>query len=484
MVNMNRITIVGAGLAGSLLSVYLAKKGFKVDVYERRSDMRKSNTGGGKSINLALSTRGIHALKEAGMFDEIKNIAIPMYGRMIHALDGSTQLQPYGKDNTEYINSVSRSELNKKLMDLAETHPEVKFLFNVRCTGMDFSKNEIYFHNEEYNKPVTISAPVTIATDGSTSAVRMEMLKVPGFNFSQIYENYGYKELTITAGAKNAFQMEKNALHIWPRGAFMLIALPNLDGSFTCTLFLAYDTASGGENSFEKLKSNEQVTSFFEKNFPDVISMMPALTKVFFENPTGTLMTVKCYPWSIGGTAALLGDSAHAIVPFFGQGMNAAFEDCTYLNEIIDKYSPPFTKGGQGGSSIGNGDFIPDWQKIFSEYQQLRKPNADAIADLAQENFIEMRDLVAQPQYQLKKKIETELSRRFPEKFMPKYSMVTFHRLPYSEALSRGRIQENILNTLTENKKDISEIDWKKAKVLIAKSLSNLSPMLNNFSKT
>lgn len=464
---MNRITIVGAGLAGSLLSVYLAKKGFKVDVYERRPDMRKSNTGGGKSINLALSTRGIHALKEVGMFDEIKNIAIPMYGRMIHALDGSTQLQPYGKDNTEYINSVSRSELNKKLMDLAETHPEVKFHFDVRCTGMDFLKNEIYFHNEEYNKPVTISAPVTIATDGSTSAVRMEMLKVPRFNFSQEYENYGYKELTIPAGAKNAFQMEKNALHIWPRGAFMLIALPNLDGSFTCTLFLAYDAALGGDNSFEKLKSNEQVTSFFETNFPDVIPMMPQLTKIFFENPTGMLMTVKCYPWSIGGTAALLGDSAHAIVPFFGQGMNAAFEDCTYLNEIIDRNSsPPLTKGGSGGFN---------WQRIFSEYQQLRKPNADAIADLAQENFIEMRDLVAQPRYQLKKKIEAELSKRFPDKFMPKYSMVTFHRLPYSDALSRGKIQENILNILSENKEEISKINWTKAKSLVNELLTDLN---------
>jgi len=463
----NKITIIGAGLAGSLLSVYLAKRGFKVDVYERRPDMRKSNVGGGKSINLALSTRGIHALREVGMYEEIKKIAIPMHGRMIHAIDGLTQLQPYGKDNSEYINSVSRGELNKKLMDLAETHPEVKFHFGMRCTGMNFSTNEIHFVNEEYNKPVAINAPVVIATDGATSPVRMEMLKIPRFNFSQEYENYGYKELTIPAGKNGSFQMEKNALHIWPRGAFMLIALPNLDGSFTCTLFLASDESLGGENSFEKLVSKEQVTNLFEKNFPDVVPLMPALTETFFENPTGILMTVKCYPWSIEGKAALLGDSAHAIVPFFGQGMNAAFEDCTYLNEIIER--PPLSPVLKGGESA------IDWHKIFSEYQELRKPDADAIADLAQENFIEMRDSVSQPMYQLKKKIESELSKRFPDKFMGKYSMVTFHRLPYSTALNRGKIQENILNKLSENKNDVSEIDWVMAESLVNEMLTDLN---------
>ena len=462
----DKISIIGAGLAGSLLSVYFAKKGFKVDVFERYPDLRKANVGGGKSINLALSARGIYALKEAGMYEDIKKIAIPMYGRMIHGLDGSTQLQRYGKDNSEYINSVSRSELNKRLMDLAETHPEVKFHFNMRCTGMDFNSNEIHFYNEIYKKPADINSKITIGADGATSPIRMEMLKIPRFNFSQEYENYGYKELTIPAGAGGTFQMEKNALHIWPRGAFMLIALPNLDGSFTCTLFLAYDEKLGGANSFEKLESKEQVSSFFEKNFPDVIPVMPDFTESFFENPTGTLMTVKCFPWSIGGKALLLGDAAHAIVPFFGQGMNAAFEDCTYLMDIIDKtrLNPPLNEG--------NADL--NWKKIFSEFERLRKPDADAIADLAQENFIEMRDLVAQPRYQLKKKIETELYKKFPEKVMPKYSMVTFHRLPYSVALSRGKTQENILNILSENKKDISEIDWLLAESLVNEQLTDL----------
>ncbi|MCI0448544.1 MAG: FAD-dependent monooxygenase [Chlorobi bacterium] len=450
-----KITIVGAGLAGSLLSVYLAQKGFAVDIYERRGDMRKYDIGGGRSINLALSTRGIYALKEVGLYDEIKKIAIPMYGRMIHSLDGKTQLQPYGKDMSEYINSVSRAELNKKLMDLAEQYPSVKFYFNMRCLGMDFDRGEIYFHNEETLQNTAIRSEIMIATDGATSPVRMEMLKLPRFNFSQVYENYGYKELAIPPDTGGKHKMEINALHIWPRGSYMLIALPNMDGSYTCTLFLAYDKSLGQENSFERLISEDTVKNFFNKNFPDAAALMPGLPKDFFQNPTGSLITIKCYPWCIGGKAALLGDSCHAIVPFFGQGMNAAFEDCTYLNECIDKHND-------------------DWEKIFSEYQQLRKANTDAIADLAQENFIEMRDLVADERFQLKKKIESELFKRFPDRFIPKYSMVTFHRFHYKVALERGHIQEKILNGLSDGISRIDEVNWDKGEKLVE---ANLEPL-------
>jgi kynurenine 3-monooxygenase len=452
---MQNITIVGAGLAGSLLSVYLAKKGYDVNVYERRPDMRSAQISAGKSINLALSTRGIHALKEVGLYEEIKKISIPMYGRMIHSPEGATSLQPYGKDMSEYINSVSRGELNKKLMDLAEEFPSVKFHFNMPCTGIDLNKNSIKFFNETTGQHEEIASEVTIATDGATSPVRMEMLKIPRFDFKQEYENYGYKELHIPPDANGHFQMETNALHIWPRGAFMLIALPNLDGSFTCTLFLAYDKSLGGENSFEALDSRQAVQSFFEKNFPDAIKLMPTLLNDFFDNPTGTLITVKCYPWCLNGKTALLGDSAHAIVPFFGQGMNAAFEDCTYLNECIDS-------------------FPGDWQKIFSIYQQMRKVNTDAIADLAQENFIEMRDLVADVRFQLKKKIEAVLYSKYPEVFIPKYTMVTFLRVPYSIALQRGRIQESILHELSEGIASPEETDLKKADKLIKAKLSKL----------
>lgn len=457
---MKNITIVGAGLAGSLLAVYMAKKGFAVNVYERRPDMRLENVSAGKSINLALSLRGIHALKEVGLYDKIKEISIPMYGRMIHSVDGSTQLQPYGKDMSEYINSVSRGDLNKMLMDLAEEFHSVKFHFNMRCMGMEFDpkseEHDIFFHSDNTQANIAVKSSVTIAADGATSPVRMEMLKIPRFNFSQEYENYGYKELHIPPGEDGKFQMETNALHIWPRGSFMLIALPNLDGSFTCTLFLAYDRTLGGENSFENLDTPEKVKTFFSEQFPDALDLMPALIRDFFGNPTGTLMTVKCYPWSMGGKAVLLGDSAHAIVPFFGQGMNAAFEDCVYLNLCMDEYGE-------------------NWEKVFDEFQKMRKPNTDAIADLAQENFIEMRDLVAATRYQLKKKIETELYKNHPDTFIPKYTMVTFMRIPYSVALQRGKIQEDILNTLSDGVNSIDEVNWEKAESLVKLKLDKLN---------
>ncbi len=460
--NSNKITIVGAGLAGSLLSVYLAKRGFEVNVYERRPDMRKEDTGAGKSINLALSTRGIHALKEVGMFDEIKKIAIPMYGRMIHPVSGELNFQRYGKDDSEYINSVSRAELNKSLMNLAEENPKVKIFFNERCNGIDFKNAEVSFHNDRTNEASKIKSDIVIATDGATSAVRMEMLKIPRFNFSQQYENYGYKELTIPAGNGGKYLMEKNSLHIWPRGSFMLIALPNLDGSYTCTLFLAYDKALGGENSFEHLGTKERVKEFFEKQFPDAAKLMPDLLDDYFHNPTGSLITIKCFPWIAEDKVALLGDAAHAIVPFFGQGMNAAFEDCTYLDECVEKCKN-------------------DWKKIFHEYQNLRKDNSDAIADLAQQNFVEMRDLVADKRFQLKKKIEAVLYKNYPEKFVPKYSMVTFHRIPYSIALERGNIQDNILTELTEDVDDIKDVDLKKAERLINDNLDNYFSLIEYF---
>ncbi|MBV6479547.1 MAG: Kynurenine 3-monooxygenase [Ignavibacteria bacterium] len=452
---MKKITIVGAGLAGSLLAVYLSKKGFEVGIYERRPDMRKHNIGGGKSINLALSTRGIHALKEVGLYDEIKKIAIPMFGRMIHTKDGDLNFQRYGKDDSEYINAVSRSELNKSLMDLAEKNSNIKIHFSERCCGIDFEKNEVSFLNDDSGSEKKMKYEILIATDGATSAVRMEMMKRPRFNFSQLYENYGYKELIIPADANGKFRMEVNTLHIWPRGSFMLIALPNLDGSFTCTLFLGYDKSLGRENSFEFLDNEDRVRKFFETNFPDFVNLHPDFSSEFFQNPVGSLMTVKCYPWIVNDNAALLGDASHAIVPFFGQGMNAAFEDCVYLNSCIDKY---------------NGD----WAKIFNEYQNLRKVNSDAIADLAQENFIEMRDLVADKRFLLKKKIETELYKKYPDTFVPKYTMVTFMRIPYSVALRRGRIQENILNNLSSDISDVSGLDFNFADKLIKENLDKL----------
>ncbi len=448
MASKNKITIVGAGLAGSLLAIYLAKRGFEVNVYEKRPDLRKdpsaSSIGGGRSINLALSTRGIHALKEVGIYEEIIKFAIPMYGRMVHPLNGKPNLQPYGKDASEHINAVSRAELNIALMNFAKKNPGVKFHFNTRCTGIDFATGEVSFHDENSANDVKVSADTVISCDGVASAVRMKMLELPRFDFTQDYEDYGYKELTIPSGPDGKFLIEKNALHIWPRGSYMLITLPNHDGSFTCTLFFPYD----GELSFESLDSEEKVISFFKAEFPDVILLMPSFVEQFFANPVGHLITIKCYPWSYEDKVTLLGDACHAIVPFFGQGMNAAFEDCTYLNEFIGKYGT-------------------DWKTVFKAYQESRKVNTDAIAELAKENFIEMRDLVTQPRYQLKKKIETELYKKYPDKFIPKYSMVTFHRIPYSVALDRGRKQEQVLNKLSEGITSIDELDWSAADELI-----------------
>ena len=449
-----RVVLVGAGLAGSLLSIYLAKRGYTVDVFERRPDMRRVDIGGGRSINLALSTRGIHALKDVGVFDHVMKIAIPMKGRMIHPISGDLMFQRYGKDDTEVIYATSRSQLNMVLMDEAEKHQVVKLHFNQKCTGMNFNTGELRVFDEATGAKTSLRTHTVIGTDGSASAIRMEMQRSRRFNFSQHFLEYGYKELMIPPGADGTWLLEKNALHIWPRKTYMLIALPNIDGSFTCTFFYPFE----GEQSFATLDTPERAQKFFKEQFPDAASLMPLLREEFFGNPTGSMVTIKCAPWSAGGKALLLGDAAHAIVPFFGQGMNCAFEDCTHLDECIGRKDP-----------ADNG-----WEKVFQEFELLRKTSTDAIADLAVENFVEMRDLIARPEFQLKKKIEQALQQRFPDFFIPKYSMVTFHRVPYSVALSRGKLQDGILEELCSAIASPEETDWKRAEELIRMKLTPL----------
>jgi kynurenine 3-monooxygenase len=414
------VVIIGAGLVGSLLSIYLAKRGHKVRIYERRGDMRTEATVAGRSINLALSDRGIKALKEVGIADEVMKIAIPMPGRFIHNRDGSTAFQAYGKEG-QAINSVSRGELNKKLMDLAEQHG-VKINFNYACSKIDWRSNTITFDNSL--EPQTSNFELLFGADGAYSAARIQhMTQHPMFDYQQFYIDCGYKELAIPAGPNNTFLFDKNALHIWPRKDYMLIALANLDGSFTGTLFFPFK----GETSFEKLDTKDKVHEFFSNEFPDVMQMVPNVVEQFFHNPTSPLVTVKCYPWVRGDRFALIGDAAHAIVPFFGQGMNAGFEDCSVLNQLMDKH----------------GD---DWSSLLEEFQQLRKPDADAIADLAVNNFTEMRDRVADPKFLLQKKIEARLYDKFPDKWIPAYSQVTFSpHIRYSEAMQRGQRQEAIM---------------------------------------
>lgn len=417
--------IIGAGLVGSLLSIYLSKRGYKVKIYERRSDMRKQDMIAGRSINLALSDRGIKALEEVGLMDEIRKICIPMHGRFMHNADGSTAYQPYGKEG-QYINSVSRGELNCRLMDLAEENG-VQITFNEKCNSIDWKENKIDFEKTDSPQSEKVRSDLIFASDGAYSAGRLtHQLQHDRFQYSQYFIDFGYKELNIPAGDNGAFMLEKNALHIWPRGNYMMIALPNIDGSFTCTLFFPFE----GETSFASLDTKEKVTAFFEKTFTDAVPLMPTLTEDFFNNPTSSLVTVKCYPWIREDKFALIGDAAHAIVPFFGQGMNCGFEDCSVLNSLIEKHQD-------------------NWLEILSEYQTLRKPDGDAIADLALNNFVEMRDKVADPKFLLQKKIEAAFSKKYPDQWIPAYAQVTFSpHIRYSEALVNGQKQEAIMQQI------------------------------------
>ena len=430
---MAKVVIIGAGLAGSLLSIYLAKRGIRVDVYETRGDMRLEEVAAGRSINLALSDRGIAALREVGMDSYMLAEAVPMLGRLIHTASGETKLLPYSGRQGEYINSVSRSGLNIALMNEADKYPDVTFHFNERCIDFDCRSGEALFARGS-----VVTGDTVIATDGAGSAVRYAMMNggVERFDFSQKWLEHGYKELHIPPGPDGGFQLEKNALHIWPRNKFMMIALPNFDGSFTCTLFFAHT----GENSFEQLKGPEAMLPFFEENFPDATELMPTLADDYFANPTGNLGTIKCFPWNAGGKALLLGDSAHAVVPFYGQGMNCAFEDVRVLDQLIDKHGT-------------------NWQAVYREYGELRKVNTDAIADLAEENFYEMRDAVADPVFVRKRELDTKLEQAFPDYFS-KYSMVTFREdMPYSVAKARGNAQDSLLMSICSKIESVAELD-------------------------
>lgn len=444
------VTLVGAGLNGPLLAIGLAKRGFHVDIYERRPDMRHVRMSAGRSINLALSTRGIHALTDAGLWAGMRRIIIPMKGRMMHSVSGELSFQPYGKDEAEVINSISRAELNIALLNVAESHG-VTIHFQQRCTGFDLKTTSLQLRNEQTGEDSTLQSDVVIGCDGSASAIRTEMLKLTRFNFSQQFLDYGYKELTIPAGLQGQHLLEANALHIWPRGNFMLIALPNIDGTFACILFLPFE----GRDSFASLPARADVVEFFRTRFPDALQLMPQLADNYFANPTGAMVTIKCSPWHLEGKALLLGDAAHAIVPFFGQGINCGFEDCTSLLELLDRH---------GG----------DWPVVFKKFEEQRKINTDAIADLAVENFVEMRDRVADPRFLFRKKIELALEAKYPQLFVPKYAMVTFHRTPYSVALTRGTLQDRILAELCDPISRIEDLDWQRADQLICGQLTPL----------
>ncbi|MBT0609102.1 FAD-dependent monooxygenase [Aequorivita echinoideorum] len=443
----NNILIIGAGLCGSLLALRMAQRGFEVTLVEKRPDLRKVNQDAGRSINLALSDRGLRGLRLAGVEEQAKKLCIPMNGRMIHDAKGNTFLSPYSGRKDEYINSISRPGLNMLLLDEAEKMPNVQLIFNHACETLDLENASATFKNYSSKEEITISADAIFGTDGAGSAVRKTMYESHKFlfSFSQQWLSHGYKELEIPAlpvnetnGENGNYRTYKNALHIWPRGEDMLIALPNLDGSFTVTLFLPYEDS---DYCFANLTSPERVHEYFKKEFPDVVEMIPNLAEEFFGNPTGPLGTIKCSPWNAFGKTLLMGDAAHAIVPFYGQGMNASFEDVVVFDEILGPSLPPQREG-------------VDWKTVFLEYEKRRKKDTDAIADLAVDNFHEMKEHTAMEIFQKKRKLETAFEAEFPEQYYSKYALVTFKEsISYSEALKRGRAQDKaILNLLDDGK--------------------------------
>ena len=444
------ITIVGAGPVGSLLALLLARRGLRVQVYERRPDLRSAAISAGRSINLAVSTRALHALHEVGLDREVLERAVPMFGRMLHSPAGGLSFLRYGSDDREFINSMSRGELNRLLISRAE-RAGARFHFQERLAGYDFATREAWFRSEADGREARVPAPVIVGTDGSASALRTAMGEADtSITTSSEVLDFGYKELTMppAQGGKSRFAMEENALHIWPRGRFMLIALPNIDGSFTCTLFLPFE-APAGEPSFATLQSSAEVRDFFAACFADSMVHIPGLEEQFLAAPLGKMGTVKASQWSYG-SALLLGDAAHAIVPFFGQGMNAGFEDCTLLDALLD------------------GDGRTDWAALFEAFWRARKTDTDAIADLAVENFVEMRDKVADPEFLLWKAVETELQKRLGARYRSRYQLVTFSRVPYRLALEAGRAQQSVLRELCAGKTRADQIDYARAEQLVA----------------
>ena len=435
------VVLVGAGLGGSLLSILLGRSGFRVRAYEMRPDPRKGPSPGGRSINLALSARGLHALRQVGLADVVLARAVPMRGRMIHDARGATAFQPYGTEAGHVNQSVSRSELNAILLDAAEREPNVRFAFGRKCTEVDLEAGTASFEvaspqfatteatagataGPESARGDVVGGDVVLGADGAFSIVRRQMMRVDRFDYRQDYLSHGYKELTIPPAPGGGFLMERNALHIWPRGGYMMIALPNRDGSFTCTLFWPHD----GPNSFSALRTEADVAAFFRREFPDAVPLMPDLARQYLANPIGSLVTIRCRPWHHRGRVGILGDAAHAVVPFHGQGANCAFEDCLALDASARRHAP-------------------DWERALTEFEAGRKENADALAALSLDNFVEMRDHTASRMFRARKAIEKALYRLFPSSFMPLYMMISFSRIPYAETIRRARRQSRQLRT-------------------------------------
>lgn len=449
----HHILVAGAGLVGSLIALMLGQRGYRVTVLEKRQDMRRAKIAGGRSINLALAERGMRALRLAGLMDEVEPLLIPMKGRMLHGLeDGGLQFSSYGQRPSEVIYSVSRGGLNKLMMTAAETHYDVDILFSQSVESLDFKNNIAHIHDHVANKTTQLEFELVIGCDGVGSEVRTSILEATGGHCSIEMLDHDYKELSIPpATSGSLWQMEKEALHIWPRGGYMLIALPNLDGSFTVTLFLP----TTGNPGFELIDEPHELDKFFDEQFADAKALIPEFQKEYFGNPTGQLGTVRCDRWIYQDKALIMGDASHGVVPFHGQGMNAGMEDCSELVHLLDRHND-------------------DWSSVLPEFERMRIPNTEAIADMALENYVTMRDSVTDEKFQLKKKLGFELERMFPDRFIPRYSMVMFHNIPYAEAFSRGKIQDEILNRLTDGVDSVDKLDRELAASLISERLEPL----------
>jgi kynurenine 3-monooxygenase len=444
-----KITISGAGLVGSLLSVLLGQRGYEVTIYERRPDTRSNTEDSGRSINLALSSRGIHALKMAGLMDDVKKLLIPMRGRMLHFQDGTQEFSPYGQRPHEVIYSVSRRDLNELMVTAAVKAKPVNVVFEHQLESVDFQSSQLTMLDLKTNTMVEQDFDLLIGADGAGSRVRRALIEKTNGQSDSQFLDHDYKELEIPAGDSGSWQIEKEALHVWPRGGYMLIALPNQDGSFTVTLFMP----KTGENSFESLQNEADVTKFFNEHFADAVKLIPDLATDYANNAQGRLGTLRCSPWFVDDQCLIMGDASHAIVPFHGQGMNSGFEDCSELIRLLDLHDE-------------------NWETVIKEFDRIRKPNAEAIADMALENYVTMRSSVSDPKFQLKKEIGFKLEKRFPDRFVPRYSMVMFHLLPYASAFERGKVQQAILDELVQGVDDINDVDFELAKSLVEERLA------------
>jgi kynurenine 3-monooxygenase len=442
-VNKDRsaVRIIGAGPSGALLAILLNARGHTVELYEGRADPRGRPAESGRSINLALADRGIHALRSAGVFHDLEDALLPMRGRLIHHAEGGTSRQPYGQRPNELIYSISRHTLNQTLLDIAARQPGITVRFEHRFEAAEFDAATALIRDLRLDRLISVPMQPLLATDGAASSMRRRMSELNLIEARETDLEHGYKELSIPADAAGRHQMECDALHIWPRGSHMLIALPNEDGSFTATLFLA----KHGAVSFEALTEPAAIEEFLSRNFPDVRELMPNCIAEFKEHPVGFLGTVSAHPWHYQGMAALIGDSAHAIVPFHGQGMNCCFEDCVEFDACMGRHA--------------------SWQQVFAEFCTLRKPNTDAIAAMALDNYLEMRERVADPKFQLQQELSLDLERRHPQRFIPRYSMVMFHHeIPYRTALERGIVQARLLAELTAAPvSSLADIDFARA---------------------